>query len=115
MNGAATEVVATKVAATKVTVIGGGSSYTPELVNFANPSGLVTEALNRHAPDVPAGGVCNSPITTKQYYYHTDRKLAAQQQWPPSRAEKVAGRVQAVLDDMLETHRAHLPHLWRKA
>ncbi|MFQ6100331.1 MAG: 6-phospho-beta-glucosidase [Anaerolineae bacterium] len=24
-----------------------------------------------------------------QYYYHTDRKLAAQEQWPPSRAEEV--------------------------
>jgi len=138
------------------------------LVNFANPSGLVTEALNRYAPGVSAVGVCNAPITTKmgilealeerqgtpiapqraelkslglnhlswhrgftldgqdiwpqvlegyleelradpepawdprtiealgmipnyylQYYYHTERKLAAQQQWPPSRAEEV--------------------------
>jgi len=24
-----------------------------------------------------------------QYYYHTDRKLAAQEKWPPSRAEEV--------------------------
>ncbi len=32
------------------------------LVNFANPSGLVTEALFRHAPDVPAVGVCNAPM-----------------------------------------------------
>jgi 6-phospho-beta-glucosidase len=138
------------------------------LVNFTNPSGLVTEALNRHTPDVPAAGVCNAPITMKmeilqalernqglnitperaelntlglnhltwhrgfvvdgddiwpqilegyleelradpdpawdprtvevlgmvpnyylQYYYHTDRKLAAQEKWPPSRAEEV--------------------------
>ena len=138
------------------------------LVNFTNPSGLVTEALSRYAPDVPAVGLCNAPITTKieilkalekrqriqialeraelktlglnhlswhrgftldgediwpqvlaayleelkadpdpewdpclveslrmipnyylQYYYYTDRKLAAQQQWPPSRAEQV--------------------------
>jgi 6-phospho-beta-glucosidase len=138
------------------------------LVNFANPSGLVTEALSRYAPGVPAAGVCNAPITTKmgilqgleerqgihitseraelitlglnhlswhrgfildgediwpqvfkgylevlkadshpewdprtvevlgmipnyylQYYYHTDHKLAAQRQWPPSRAEEV--------------------------
>lgn len=36
------------------------------LVNFTNPAGLVTEALARHAPDVPAAGVCNIPITTKQ-------------------------------------------------
>ncbi len=35
------------------------------LVNFTNPSGLVTEALKRHAPDVPSVGVCNAPITTK--------------------------------------------------
>ncbi len=35
------------------------------LVNFANPSGLITEALNRYAPDVPAVGVCNGPITSK--------------------------------------------------
>jgi 6-phospho-beta-glucosidase len=35
------------------------------LVNFTNPAGLVTEALARHAPDVPAVGVCNVPITTK--------------------------------------------------
>ena len=35
------------------------------LVNFTNPSGLVTEALQRFAPDVPSVGVCNSAITTK--------------------------------------------------
>jgi 6-phospho-beta-glucosidase len=35
------------------------------LVNFTNPAGLVTEALNRYAPDVPVAGVCNAPITAK--------------------------------------------------
>jgi 6-phospho-beta-glucosidase len=35
------------------------------LVNFANPAGLVTEALARYAPNVPSVGVCNVPITTK--------------------------------------------------
>ncbi len=35
------------------------------LVNFTNPSGLVTEALFRYAPGVLAVGVCNSAITTK--------------------------------------------------
>jgi 6-phospho-beta-glucosidase len=35
------------------------------LANFTNPSGLVTEALARHAPAVSAVGVCNSGITTK--------------------------------------------------
>ncbi len=138
------------------------------LVNFTNPSGLVTEALFRYAPDVTSVGVCNVPITFRmhtlqqwqeitgqeappeaaqldtlglnhltwhrgftlngediwdqiiehtfaelrqsddpewpphlietlrmipnyylQYYYHTDRKLAAQEKWPPSRAEEV--------------------------
>ena len=136
------------------------------LVNFTNPAGLVTEALARHAPDLPSVGVCNVAITTKmemlarlpgmnaidprraeldtlglnhlswhrglrvdgqelwpqilarllaelrteadpewdpatvealgmipnyylQYYYYTGRKLAAQDRWPPSRAEEV--------------------------
>ena len=35
------------------------------LVNFTNPSGLVTEALAKFAPGVPSVGLCNSPITTK--------------------------------------------------
>ena len=138
------------------------------LANFTNPAGLVTEALNRYAPDIPAVGVCNVGITTKmeiikgleeatgrkisdesavlhtlglnhltwhfgftvngeemwsqiftayvekmkqedtpewdvhtieslgmipnyylQYFYYTDKKLKAQEQWPPSRAEEV--------------------------
>jgi len=135
------------------------------LVNFTNPSGLITEALNRYASEVPSVGVCNGPITAKmemlkalekyrgiqiapeqaeldvlglnhlswfrgliangqdlwpqileiyrdespdpgwdphtlenlgmiptsylEYYYYTDRKVAAQQAWPPSRAEEV--------------------------
>ena len=33
------------------------------LANFTNPAGLVTEALTRYAPDVPAVGVCNVGIT----------------------------------------------------
>lgn len=138
------------------------------LVNFTNPAGLVTEALSRYAPDVPAVGVCNVPINARisileklnedeslnisleqtnldtlglnhlswhrgfaiegedvwprvmeryiaelraadepewapelieslqmipnyylQYFYATDKKLAAQETWPPSRAEEV--------------------------
>src|SRR5512146_615491 len=35
------------------------------LVNFTNPSGLVTQALSMYAPDVPIVGVCNGPFTTK--------------------------------------------------
>jgi 6-phospho-beta-glucosidase len=138
------------------------------LVNFTNPSGLVTQALSKYAPDVASVGVCNGPLTTKMgmvevlekelgqkidpqraelktlglnhlswyrgftldgedlwpqvfqsavtelksepeaewdwrtvevlgmipnhyltYFYHTDRYLAAQEKWPPSRAEVV--------------------------
>lgn len=40
------------------------------LINFTNPSGLVTEALFRHAPGVRAVGVCNSAITTKMMILH---------------------------------------------
>jgi len=35
------------------------------LVNFTNPSGLITEALTRYAPQVTSVGLCNSPITMK--------------------------------------------------
>jgi 6-phospho-beta-glucosidase len=35
------------------------------LVNFTNPSGLVTEALVRYAQNVSSVGVCNVPITTQ--------------------------------------------------
>lgn len=35
------------------------------LLNFTNPSGLVTEALSRHAPQVSAVGVCNGPFGQK--------------------------------------------------
>jgi 6-phospho-beta-glucosidase len=35
------------------------------LVNFTNPSGLVTEALQRYAPNVPSVGVCNVAIGVK--------------------------------------------------
>ena len=37
------------------------------LVNFTNPSGLVTEALQRYAPEVPSVGVCNAPIGMKMH------------------------------------------------
>ena len=56
------------------------------LVNFTNPAGLVTEALFRYAPDVPAVGVCNAPITAKM---HLLELLEAElgQPLPPERAE----------------------------
>jgi 6-phospho-beta-glucosidase len=35
------------------------------LANFTNPAGLVTQALQKYAPDVSSVGVCNVAITTK--------------------------------------------------
>ncbi|HEY3312713.1 MAG TPA: 6-phospho-beta-glucosidase [Anaerolineales bacterium] len=35
------------------------------LVNFTNPSGLVTQALSQYAPATPAVGVCNAPFHAK--------------------------------------------------
>lgn len=35
------------------------------LVNFTNPSGLVTEALFKYAPEIAAVGVCNATLTTR--------------------------------------------------
>lgn len=35
------------------------------LVNFTNPAGLITQALQMAVPDLPAVGVCNVAITTK--------------------------------------------------
>lgn len=35
------------------------------LVNFTNPSGLVTQALSQYAPDVATAGVCNGPFWGK--------------------------------------------------
>ncbi|MCB2209818.1 6-phospho-beta-glucosidase [bacterium] len=45
------------------------------LVNFANPAGLVTEALFRYAPDISSVGVCNVPITTKMRFLEALEKL----------------------------------------
>lgn len=45
------------------------------LINFANPAGLVTEALSRYAPQVPAVGVCNVAITTKMSFLEGAQKL----------------------------------------
>ena len=56
------------------------------LVNFTNPSGLVTEALQRFAPDVPSVGVCNSAITTKMGMLE-GLKEALGEEIAPERAE----------------------------
>jgi 6-phospho-beta-glucosidase len=37
------------------------------LANFTNPAGLVTQALQKYAPDVPSVGVCNVAVTTKMH------------------------------------------------
>ena len=163
------------------------------LVNFTNPSGLVTEALVRYAPDIKAVGVCNVPITTQmeileglenligepisfkhtqlislglnhlswhrgfildgkdmweiilqgyltelkkeieagshesewdvqtietlgmlpnyylRYYYYTDRILAAQKKWPPSRGEEVINIETKLLQQYAETDRSEPP------
>lgn len=158
------------------------------LANFTNPAGLVTEALNRYAPDVPAVGVCNVGITTKmeileglekftgakiesdkaslktlglnhltwhygftvdgeemwpqifpafvdetkkeeepewdvrtleslgmipnyylQYFYYTDKKLAEQKQWPPSRAEEVMEIEKSLLHDYADPNLTEPP------
>src|SRR5512141_862864 len=38
------------------------------LVNFTNPAGLVTEALQRYAPDVQSVGVCNVALNAKMRF-----------------------------------------------
>jgi 6-phospho-beta-glucosidase len=36
------------------------------LINFANPSGLLTEALQRHIPEIRSLGLCNNPINQRR-------------------------------------------------
>jgi len=157
------------------------------LVNFANPAGLVTEAVSRYASDVPAVGVCNAALNAKmmileglerwghkikphraelktlglnhlswhygftvdgediwpmvlagfldqlkqasepewdvatietlgmipnyylEYYYYTDKKLAAQEKWPPSRAEEVMEIEDTLLREYAEPNRTEPP------
>src|SRR5512143_97281 len=56
------------------------------LVNFTNPSGLVTQALARYAPDVPVAGVCNAPFNVKMTLLrHMEKALG--QTLAPERAE----------------------------
>jgi hypothetical protein len=44
-----------------------------------------------------------------QYYYYTARKRAAQDQWPPSRAEQVAAIEEKLLAQYAEPDRAAPP------
>lgn len=59
------------------------------LVNFTNPSGLITEALFQHAPQVASVGLCNSPITTKMEMLE-GWKAKTGQEIPPDQAELFA-------------------------
>ncbi|MFZ2618728.1 MAG: 6-phospho-beta-glucosidase, partial [Anaerolineae bacterium] len=54
------------------------------LLNFTNPSGLVTEALTRYAPDVTAVGVCNSGITAKMQFLGLYQRIAGRTVDPDS-------------------------------
>ena len=159
------------------------------LTNFTNPSGLVTQALSKYAPDITSVGVCNVPITTKmsiinnletgmgkhiepqstelltlglnhlswhrgftvegedvwplvidgfisslkaedepewdvqtiealrmipnyylQYYYYTDKKLASQEKWPPSRADEVIEIERDLLREYANPNLKEPPH-----
>ncbi len=55
------------------------------LVNFTNPAGLVTQALSKYAPDIPAAGVCNVPISAKMRILEGLEKQGMHV--PPERAE----------------------------
>jgi 6-phospho-beta-glucosidase len=44
-----------------------------------------------------------------QYFWHTDRKLAAQKKWPPSRAEQVMEIERGLLAQYAEPDRRELP------
>jgi 6-phospho-beta-glucosidase len=155
------------------------------LVNFTNPSGLVTQALSQYAPQVPTAGVCNGPFTGQmqivellnahagldldpaettldllglnhlswfrglthqgrelwpqvmetmlahgpeapfdratlqmlqmipngylQYFYYTQKKLADQEAWPPSRAEQVMAIEEELLAQYAEPERREPP------
>ncbi len=56
------------------------------LVNFTNPSGLVTQALSRYVPDVPAVGVCNVAIHTKMEILE-GLQAGSEQKIDPAQAE----------------------------
>jgi 6-phospho-beta-glucosidase len=56
------------------------------LANFTNPAGLVTQALQKYAPEVPSVGVCNVAITTKMGILEGLKELSGLDV-PPERAE----------------------------
>ena len=61
------------------------------LVNFANPSGLVTEALFRYAPEVDAVGVCNVSLTTKMAFLEKMEAISGEKIDPQQAHLKVLG------------------------
>ena len=61
------------------------------LVNFANPSGLVTEALFRYAPEVDSVGVCNVSLTTKMAFLEKMEALSGEKIDPQQAHLKVLG------------------------
>ncbi len=61
------------------------------LLNFTNPAGLVTEALMRHAADIPSVGVCNVGITTKMHLAEKLGELLGRQVDPERTALQTLG------------------------
>ncbi|MBN1231412.1 MAG: 6-phospho-beta-glucosidase [Anaerolineales bacterium] len=59
------------------------------LLNFTNPSGLITEAIQRVHPGITSAGVCNAPINFK---------MGALSQW-----ESITGNSAALDDVFLDT------------
>ena len=49
------------------------------LINFTNPSGLITETLARYAPDVQAIGLCNSPTNARMMFLEIINKQLGRQ------------------------------------
>jgi len=61
------------------------------LINFANPSGLITEALMRFAPDINAVGVCNVSLTTKMEILKRFNKILGTEYHPQDVKIKTLG------------------------
>jgi 6-phospho-beta-glucosidase len=61
------------------------------LVNFTNPAGLNTQALSKYAPETPAVGVCNVPITAKMLMIENLEKATGQKINPDETALNTLG------------------------
>ncbi len=61
------------------------------LVNFTNPSGLVTQALSKYVPDIPTVGLCNVAITTKMMILGILEELKGEHIEPDRAALKTLG------------------------